>query len=73
MIVAVTVKSCNRFSSIVLPVIVDESEALALLGDLVLRQVDAGDVTKRLEQFLQVGLLGAFRQVGNSNCGCVFI
>ena len=71
MIVTVTVEGSNGLGSVVLLVVVDERESLALACDLILGQVDAGNVTKGLEQFLQVTLLGVLGQVGNSDGGCV--
>jgi len=67
MVVAVAVEGGDGLSRVLLPVVVDECEALALAGDLVLGQVDSGDAAERLEQFLQVTLLGVLRQVGDTN------
>ena len=71
MIVAISVESGDGLCRVLLLVVVDEGESLALAGDLVLGQVDAGDVSERLEQLLQVALLRVLGQVGHSNSGRV--
>mmetsp|Transcript_12839 Transcript_12839/g.30325 ORF Transcript_12839/g.30325 Transcript_12839/m.30325 type:complete len:361 (+) Transcript_12839:1062-2144(+) len=43
----------------------DEGETARLEGLLVLREVHAGDATEGLEEILQVGLRGVFRDVGD--------
>ena len=54
MIVSITVEGCDGLARVFLLVVVDESEALALTGDLVLGEVDASNASERLEQFLQL-------------------
>ena len=66
-VVAKAVERGNGLGSVLLLVVVDEGEALALARDLVLGQEDAGDVAEGLEQLLQVGLLGVLGQVGHSD------
>ena len=63
MIVTVSVESGNGLGRVLLLVVVDEGESLALAGNLVLGKVDSGNVTEGLEQLLQIGLLCVFRQV----------
>ena len=71
MIVTVSVESGNGLGRVLLLVVVDEGESLALAGNLVLGKVDAGNVTEGLEQLLQIALLCVFRQVRDSDRGCV--
>ena len=54
MIVSITIEGCDGLARVFLLVVVDESEALALTGDLVLGEVDASNASERLEQFLQL-------------------
>ena len=55
-VVAEAVEGGDGLGRVLLLVVVDEGEALALAGDLVLGQEDAGDRAERLEELLQVGL-----------------
>ena len=71
MIVAESVEGSDGFGRVLLFVVVDEGETLALARDLVLGQVDSCDVAERFEQFLQVTLLRVFRKVGNADRGRV--
>jgi len=71
MIVAEAIEGSDGLCRVLFLVVVNECEALALTGDLVLGQVDSSYVAKRLEQFLQVTLLRVFRKVGNANSGSV--
>ena len=71
MIVSVAVEGRDGLGGVLLPVVVDEGEAFALAGDLILGQVDPGDAAERLEELLQVALLGVLGQVGDSDGGGV--
>ena len=51
--------------------VVDECEALALVGDLVSRQENPGDGPEGLEEVLEVGLDSVLGQVGDTNGGSV--
>ena len=53
MIVSVAVEGRDGLARVLLLVVVDERETLALTGDLVLGEVDASDASERLEQFLK--------------------
>ena len=63
MIISVAIEGRNSLGRIFLPVVVDECKAFALAGDLILGQVDPGDAAERLEELLQVALLGVLGQV----------
>ena len=51
-IIAESIEGGKRFGSVLLLVVVDEGEALALAGELVLGEEDPGDVAEWFEQFL---------------------
>ena len=62
-VVAEPVEGGDGLGGVLLPVVVDEGEALALPGHLVLGEEDAGDVAEGAEQILQVVVLHVLRQV----------
>ena len=73
MVISEPVKRCDGLGCVLLPVVVDEGESLALSGDLILGEEDAGDVAERAEQLLQVGLLGVLGHVGHADGGLVLV
>ena len=62
----------NSSSGIVLLMVIDERESLALIGDLILCQKDTGDISEGFEQLLQILLLSVLRQIRHTNGCCVF-
>jgi hypothetical protein len=71
MIVSEPVECVDSLLRVLLPVVVDEGEPLALAGDLVLCQEDASYVAKRLEQLLEIVVLRVFGKVGDADGGRV--
>ena len=66
-VVAEAVEGGDGLGRVLLLVVVDEGEALALAGDLVLGQEDAGDRAERLEELLQVCLRRVLGEVGHAD------
>ena len=66
-VVAEAVEGGDGLGRVLLLVVVDEGEALALAGDLVLGQEDAGDRAERLEELLQVRLGRVLGEVGHAD------
>ena len=45
----IAIQSSNRFSRVLLPIIIDKCKSFALSGNFVLGQEDSRDVAERLE------------------------
>ena len=73
MIVTESVEGGDGLGRVLLLVVVDECEALALAGLLVLGQEDPGDASERLEQLLKILILGVLGQVGHSDGRGIFV
>lgn len=71
-IVAVTLQLLESACCVLAVHEVDESEALAQAGVLVLRQVDTRDGTKRPEQLAQILLAGILTQVRDAQSGLIY-
>ena len=56
-----------------MPVVVDEGESLALVGHLVLGQVDSGNGSEVAEEILEVTFHNILAEVGYSNGGGVLV
>ena len=54
MVITVSVECCNGGLGIGLLVVMNKSKPFTLAGHLVLGQVNTGDVTKRLKEFLKI-------------------
>ena len=72
-IVTVSIQRCNSFGSIILFVVMNESKALALTSLLILGKIYSGNMSKRLEQFLQISLLRTFGKIWNPDSSSVFV
>ena len=68
-VVAVAVEGLDGLGRVLLLVVVDKGESLALVGLLVLGQVDPGDGPEDPEQVLQIALHHVLREVRHSD-GC---
>merc|ERR1712150_375310 len=72
MVVTKAVEGGNRLGCVFFPIVVYKGEALALAGHLVLGKENPGNMSKRLEEFLQVGFLGVFREIRHPDGSSVF-
>ena len=71
MIVPKPVEGGNGLLRVAFVVVVDEGEALALAGDLVLGEEDPGDAAEGFEQLLEIVLLGVLAEVAHPDGGGV--
>ena len=72
-IVTVSIQRCNSFGGIILFVVMNESKTLALTSLLVLGKIYPGNMSKWLEQFLQISFLRTFGKIRHPDSGSVFI
>ena len=73
MVVTVAVEGLNGFCRVLFLVVVDEGESLALVGHLVLGQVDSGNGSEVAEEVLEVTFHNILAKVGYWNGGGVLV